>query len=88
MFVCFVCFVGLLLFLLCFLVFVFFVGWFSYTQCNSCLPTARGSWPLTRAGTFSGQTTFSDRRSFVRVAAVAQKKKTLLRGFHMVVELS
>ena len=52
-----------------------FVGWFSYTQCNSCLPTARGSLPLTRAGTFSGQSTFSDRRSFVRVAAVAQNKK-------------
>ena len=53
-----------------------FVGWFSFTQCNSCFPTARGSWPLTRAGTFSGQSTFSDRRSFVRVAAVAQKKNS------------
>ena len=47
----------------------------SFTQCNSCLPTARGSLPLTRAGIFTGQSTFSDRRSFVRVAAVAQKKK-------------
>ena len=47
-----------------------------FTQCNSCLPTARGSLPLTRAGIFTGQSTFSDRRSFVRVAAVAQKKKT------------
>ena len=48
----------------------------SFTQCNSCLPTARGSLPLTRAGIFTEQSTFSDRRSFVRVAAVAQKKTT------------
>ena len=49
----------------------------TFTQCNSCVPTARGSLPLTRAGIFTEQATFSDRRSFVRVAAMAQKKKSL-----------
>ena len=60
---------------LCWLVFCLLLVGSSFTQCNSCLPTARGSLPLTRAGILTEQSTFSDRRSFVRVAAVAQKKK-------------
>ena len=54
---------------LCLLVFCLLLVGSSFTQCNSCLPTARGSLPLTRAGIFTEQATFSDRRSFVRVAA-------------------
>ena len=73
---------------LCLLVFCLLLVGSSFTQCNSCLPTARGSLPLTRAGIFTEQSTFSDRRSFVRVAAVAQKKKPHLRNSSELAALS
>ena len=66
---------------LCLLFCLFVVGWFFFHPVQLLLTTARRSLPLTRAGIFTGQSTFSDRRSFVRVAAVAQKKNMFVAFF-------